>query len=146
REDDVQALAQRTLTEHGHIDVWVNNAGVTLFGSLEDAPLEEHRRVIDTNLWGAIHGARAVVPVFRRQRRGVLVNVGSVLSKIGQPFVPSYVISKFGLRGLSEALRFELADEPDIHVCSVLPYAMNTQHFQSGANYIGWQPRAMPPA
>ena len=144
-EQDVRALANAALERTGLIDVWVNNAGVTLFGSLEEGPLDEHRQVIEVNLFGAIHGARAVLPVFRRQGRGVLINVGSVLSRIGQPFVPSYVISKFALRGLTEALRAELANEPDIHVCSLLPYAVDTEHFESGANHVGRGPHAMPP-
>jgi NAD(P)-dependent dehydrogenase (short-subunit alcohol dehydrogenase family) len=146
REEDVQQLASRALELHGRIDVWVNNAGVTAFGLLESSPLEDHRRVVETNLWGAVHGARAVLPAFRRQGAGTLINVGSILSKVGQPFVPSYVISKFALRGLSEALRAELADQRDIHVCTLLPYAVNTPHFQAGANFIGREPHAMPPA
>lgn len=144
-EDQVHQLAAAALAPSGAIDVWINNAGVTCFSRLEDGPFDEHRRVIETNLYGAIYGARAVVPIFRRQRRGVLINVGSVLSKIGQPFVPSYVISKFGLRGMSEALRAELADQPDIFVCSVHPYAMDTQHFESGANHYGRSAHPMPP-
>lgn len=145
REDDVGALADAALARTGHIDVWVNNAGVTLFGSLEKAPFEEHRRVIETNLYGAMHGARAVVPIFRRQGHGVLINVGSILSKIGQPFVPSYVISKFALRGLSEALRAELADLPEVHVCTLMPYAIDTPHFESGANRVDREAFSMPP-
>lgn len=146
REEDVQKLAETAVRTFGGIDVWVNNAGVTLFGSLEEAPLEEHRRVIEVNLFGAIHGARAVLPIFRKQQRGVLINVGSILSKIGQPFVPSYVISKFALRGLSEALRAEVAEAADIHVCTLLPYAFNTPHFQTGANHTGRDAHAMAPA
>jgi short-subunit dehydrogenase len=145
-ESQVQHLAETALAQWGRIDVWINNAGVTLFGRLADAPFDEHRRVLETNVHGAIFGARAVIPTFRRQRRGVLINVGSVLSKVGQPFVPSYVISKFALRGLTEALRVELADEPGVHVCTVMPYAMNTPHFESGANEVGLEARAMPPA
>lgn len=144
-EADVHGLAATTLARFGRVDVWVNNAGVTLFGFLEDGPFEQHRRVIETNLFGSMHGARAAVPIFRKQGQGVLINVGSVLSKIGQAFVPSYVISKFALRGLSEALRVELADEPGIHVCSIYPYAIDTPHFQEGANLVGRDSRAMAP-
>jgi NAD(P)-dependent dehydrogenase (short-subunit alcohol dehydrogenase family) len=144
-EAQVQALVDAALAHFGHIDVWVNNAGVTLFSLLEDAPFAEHRRVIETNLIGAMLGARAVIPVFRRQRRGVLINVGSILSRVGQPYVPSYVISKFGLHGLTEALRTEFADDPDIHVCGLYPYTVDTQHFQAGANWMGRQARALPP-
>jgi NAD(P)-dependent dehydrogenase (short-subunit alcohol dehydrogenase family) len=145
REDDVRALVDAALALRGRIDVWVNNAGVTLFAPLEGAPFEEHRRVIEVNLFGAMYAARAVVPVFRRQRRGVMINVGSILSKIGQPFVPSYVISKFALRGLTEALRTELADLRDVHVCSLLPYAIDTPHFESGGNRVGREAFSMPP-
>jgi NAD(P)-dependent dehydrogenase (short-subunit alcohol dehydrogenase family) len=145
QEVDVVGLAHRALALSGKIDVWVNNAGVTAFGMLESTPLAEHRRVLETNLWGAVHGARAVLPSFKRQGYGVLINVGSILSKVGQPFVPSYVISKFALRGLSEALRAELANQPRIHVCTLLPYAIDTQHFQTGANFVGRQAHAMPP-
>ncbi len=145
RELEVRALADAALAKWGRIDVWINNAGVTAFGRLDAGPLDEHRRVLETNLIGSIHGARAVLPVFWRQKRGVLINVGSILSKMGQAFVPSYVISKFGLRGLSEALRVEVADEPEIHVCTFMPYAIDTQHFESGANRTGLQARAMPP-
>lgn len=144
-EDDVMRLAERALEVTGRIDIWVNNAGVTAFGALEDGPFEIHRRVIETNLFGAMYGARAVMPIFRHQRAGVMINVGSILSKIGQPYVPSYVISKFAVRGLTETLRTATADDPDIHICSLLPYAIDTPHFQEGANLMGLDARAMPP-
>jgi short-subunit dehydrogenase len=145
RDDDVKRLVERSLERSGVIDVWVNNAGVTLFSLFERAPLEEHRRVIETNLFGAMRCAHALMPILRAQGHGVLINVGSILSKIGQPFVPSYVISKFALRGLSEALRTEISDRPNVHVCSFLPYALDTQHFEHGANRVGLEPRPLPP-
>ena len=144
-EAEVEQLVKRTLDELGFIDVWINNAAVTLFAPLEQAPFEDHKRVIETNLFGAMYSARAVLPVFRRQRRGVMINVGSVLSEVGHAFVPSYVISKFGLHGLSEALRVEVADEPDIHVCTVLPFTIDTPHFEHAANHIQRAPYALPP-
>ncbi len=144
-ESAVERLAAAALAEWGTIDVWINNAGVTLYGLLEQGPVEQHLRVIETNLYGAIYGARAVVPLFRQLHRGVLINIGSVLSGVGQAFVPSYVVSKFGVHGLSEALRVELADEPEIHVCTVFPYAINTQHFQVAANLLDRAPFALPP-
>lgn len=141
----VNELAARAVEFGGRIDAWVNNAGVTSFGSLEGTPLETLRRVVDVNLWGSVHGARAVLPLFERQGHGVLVNVGSILSKVGQPFVPAYVISKFAVHGLSEALRAQVAGQRDIHVCTLMPYAIDTPHFQAGANLIGRMPFAMPP-
>ncbi len=144
-EIEVGALADAALAEYGRIDVWVNNAGVTLYERLSDGPMDEHRRVIETNLFGSIYGARVAVPVFRTQRRGHLINVGSVLSMVGQGFVPSYVISKFGLHGVSEALRAELADEPEIYVSTLMPFTVDTQHFETAANRLHRAPRALPP-
>ncbi|HET9956071.1 MAG TPA: SDR family oxidoreductase [Polyangiaceae bacterium] len=144
-EVQVLRLAARTLELLGRIDVWVNNAGVTVFARLHEVPFREHQRVLDTNLNGAMYGARAVMPIFSRQGHGTLINVGSIVSKIGQPFVPSYAVSKFALRGLSEVLRVEYADHPKIHVCLLMPYAIDTPHFESGANHLGRQPHAMPP-
>jgi NAD(P)-dependent dehydrogenase (short-subunit alcohol dehydrogenase family) len=145
RDEDVVLLVERALSLEGRVDVWVNNAGVTLFAMLEEASLDDHRRVIETNLFGAMRCARVVVPIFRRQGTGVMINVGSILSRIGQPFVPSYVISKFALRGMTEALRVEFADRPDVHFCTLLPYAVSTQHFETGANRLGRPPRPVPP-
>jgi NAD(P)-dependent dehydrogenase (short-subunit alcohol dehydrogenase family) len=141
----VRRLAEAALGVTGRIDVWVNNAGVTTFAPLLAGPIEDHRRVFETNVYGAIHGARAVLPTFCRQHAGVLINVSSVLGKVGQPYVPSYVISKFALQGLAETLRTALAEEPAIHVCTLLPYAVNTPHFEHGADRVGLDARAMPP-
>lgn len=101
----LERLRDIALETWGRVDVWVNNAGTTYFARLDEGDMRAHRRVIETNLIGAMVAARCVLPVFRRQRSGTLINVGSVLSQVGQPFVPAYVVSKFGVRGLSEAVR-----------------------------------------
>jgi NAD(P)-dependent dehydrogenase (short-subunit alcohol dehydrogenase family) len=145
RDEDVTRLVERALTLRGRLDVWVNNAEVTLFAHLEDAPLDDHRQVLETNLFGAMRCARAVAPIFRLQNHGVMINLGSILSRIGQPFVPSYVISEFALRGLTEALRIEFADRPDVHFCLLLPHAVGAQHFETGTNHIGRRPWSDPP-
>ncbi len=144
-EEDVNALAAAAMTRFGQIEARVNNAGVTLYSPFEDDAVSEHLRVIETNLFGAIYGARATIPIFRAQEHGILINMGSVLSHVGQARVPSYVISKLGVRGLTEAVGVELADLPNVHVCSVFPFALDTPHFQTGANRMGREPRALPP-
>jgi NAD(P)-dependent dehydrogenase (short-subunit alcohol dehydrogenase family) len=141
----VHRLAAKALELSGRIDVWINNAGVTVFAPLDEGPFEPHKRVIETNVYGAMFGARAILPVFRRQHAGILINVSSVLGKVGQPYVPSYVISKFALQGLAETLRTAVADEPNIHVCTLLPYSIDTPHFEHGANRVGLDARALPP-
>ncbi len=120
-EADVDHLARTVLERWGRIDVWINNAGVTLFARLEEATLALHERVIVTNLFGAMAGARAAIPVFRRQHAGILVNMGSVLSELGHGYVPSYAISKFAPHGMSESLRVSVADEPAIQSLHGVP-------------------------
>jgi short-subunit dehydrogenase len=144
-ESELRRLRDETLARWGRIDVWVNNAGTTYFARLDEGELAAHRRVIETNLVAAMVATRLVLPIFRRQRAGTFINIGSVLSQIGQTFVPAYVISKFGLKGLSEAVRADVADLPGIHVSTVLPYAVDTPHFQDAANATGKQARAMQP-
>ncbi|AGP42075.1 SDR family oxidoreductase [Sorangium cellulosum] len=143
----VLEIARRTAEAFGRIDVWVNNAAVTLFGLFEQTPSEPYRRVIETNLFGYIHGARAALAQFRRQGSGVLINVGSMVSKLSEPYVSAYVASKHAIRGLSQSLRQELQvlRARDIHVSTVLPATIDTPFFQHAGNYTGRTPKAMPP-
>ena len=143
----VQELARRAVERFGGIDVWVNNAAVGLFSRFEDAPLADYRRVIETDLFGYVYGARAVLPLFYRQDRGVLINVGSIMSDVPAPYNSAYVIAKHGVRALGESLRQEaqLAGADNIHVCTVMPATIDTPFFQHAANYTGRAVKAMPP-
>jgi NAD(P)-dependent dehydrogenase (short-subunit alcohol dehydrogenase family) len=144
-EGAVAELARRAVERFGRIDIWVNNAGVYLLGSLEATPPEAFRRVLETNFFGYVHGARAVLPRFRDQGHGVLINNASVYSHVGAPWLTAYVSSKFAVRGFSEALRQELADLPDVHVCTVSPSPIDSPIFASAANYSGRAVKAPPP-
>jgi short-subunit dehydrogenase len=143
----VQRAAQEAVDAFGRIDAWINNAGVTMLGKFEDCPSLVYRRVIETNLFGYIHGARAAMPVFRRQGRGTLVNVASMNGKFGAPYASAYTASKFAIVGWSESLRMELRLEKadEIHVCTILPASIDTPLFQHAANYSGRAVKAMRP-
>ncbi|HLL51791.1 MAG TPA: SDR family oxidoreductase [Thermomicrobiales bacterium] len=143
----VQELARRAIERFGRIDVWVNNAAVGLFSRFEDAPLSDYLRVIETDLFGYIYGARAALPLFYRQGHGVLINVGSIMSDVPAPYNSAYVIAKHGVRALGESLRQEaqLAGAKDINVCTVMPATIDTPFFQHSANYTGRAVKAMPP-
>lgn len=145
--EDVEDLARRTVEGFGHIDVWVNCAAVSLFGPFTEVPLEDFRRVVEVNLMGYVHGARAALPRFRDRGRGVLIDVSSIVGVVAQPYTHAYGASKFAVRGLSSSLRQELALEgaDEIHVCTVLPGAVDTPIFQHAANYTGRKVLAMPP-
>lgn len=136
-EQAVQSLARTAIEQFGHIDVWVNNAGVSLFARFEEAPSDAYRRVIETNLFGTIHGARAALPYFREQGSGVLINMSSVFGTIGAPYLSAYITTKFGIRGLSESLRQEVRDVKHIHVSTIMPASIDTPIFQHAANFTG---------
>ncbi len=143
----VHELARRALEAFGRIDVWVNNAAVGLFSRFEDAPIADFHRVIETDLFGYVYGARAVLPLFYREGRGTLINVGSIMSEVPGPYVSAYAIAKHGVRALGECLRQEvqLAGVDDIKICTVLPATIDTPFFQHAANYTGRAVKAMPP-
>jgi len=136
-EGAVREVASAALESFGRVDMWVNNSAVSLFCRFEEAPPHLFRRVIETNLFGYVHGARAALPIFRQQKEGVLVNVSSVFGAVGAPYLSAYVISKWAIRAFGECLRQELADADGIYVCTVLLASTDTPLFQQAANYTG---------
>lgn len=145
-EEAVLDLAQRAADRFGRIDAWVNNAAVSVFGNIEEIPMEAVRRTIETNLIGYIHGIRAALPHLRAAGGGVIVNVSSVVVKAPQPYTVPYTVSKCGVCGLSDAVRMELhGKKPEIHVCTVLPPSVDTPVFQHAGNYSGSAVRPMNP-
>ena len=145
--DDVQEIANRALKQFGRIDVWVNNAGVGAVGRFDEIPLDEHEQLIKTNLMGTIYGSSAALRLFRKRRRGVLINVASVEGKQAFAYHASYAASKHAIVGLSSALRQELAvnNDRNIFVCTVMPSAINTPFFRHAANHTGKKVVAPPP-
>jgi short-subunit dehydrogenase len=113
-------------------------------GMFEEVPTEAHRRLIDINLFGVIHGAKAALPIFRRQGRGVLINVASVAGKAGYRLASSYCASKAAVRGLSEALRQETLGT-GVSVVTVFPGPVDTPLFNQSANFTGRKLRPLTP-
>jgi NAD(P)-dependent dehydrogenase (short-subunit alcohol dehydrogenase family) len=144
-EEALEAFAAATEERFGRIDVWVNNAATMAYGNFEDIPSEVFRRVVETNLMGQVHGARAALRRFRRQGSGVLINMSSVWGRVPSPQVAPYVTSKHAIRAFSECLHSELRDEPDIHVATVVPQAVDTPIFEHAGNYTSRQVRPIPP-
>ena len=126
------------LRENGRIDVLVNNAGYSIFGSLEELSLEEIKDEFETNFFGAVRAAKAVIPAMRKQSRGIIVNISSVGGKVGLlPFFTAYHASKFALEGYTESLRQEVV-EFGINVILIEPGAVGTNfmdNMKTGKNY-----------
>ncbi len=142
-ESAVEALAGHAVDRFGRLDVWVNNAGVFAMGRLEETPAAVFRRVMDTNLFGYVHGARAAIPHLKRHG-GVLVNVASVAAKVGFPYYTAYNASKFAIAGFSESLRQEVK-QAGVEVCTVFPASVDTPLFEHAANFTGREIKPMPP-
>jgi NAD(P)-dependent dehydrogenase (short-subunit alcohol dehydrogenase family) len=145
QEDQVEELGRRALERFGRIDVWFNNAGVGIFGRFEDLPTDAWHRVIETNVFGYVHGAKVAMRQFRRQGRGVLIQNASIVGRTAKPDSTAYATSKFAVRGFSEALRMEVLDQPGIAVCTILPSVIDTPFFEHAANYSHHKVRAAPP-
>jgi len=148
--DVTDAQAMRKLAETanefgGSIDIWINNAGVLAAGEFTETPVTVHDRVIRTNLLGYLHGAYAVLPYFKSQKYGVLINNISVGGWIPVPYGVGYSASKFGLRGFSLALRGELGRYKNIHICDLYPAFLDSPGIQHAANYTGHYLKPAPP-
>jgi NAD(P)-dependent dehydrogenase (short-subunit alcohol dehydrogenase family) len=142
----VRELAGAAASAFGGIDVWVNNAGTSMWGPFEGIPLESQARLIELNLLGAIYGCHAALPhFFDRGGRGVIVNVSSIFGRVPMPWAASYSASKAGLAGFTEALRFELSSHSEIEVCGVYPAYVDTPTYLNSANYTGRALRPVPP-
>lgn len=143
-EEAVDDLADEALGRYGRIDAWINNAAVSLFARFEEAPTDAFRQVVETNLFGYVHGARSAIRAFREQGYGNLINVSSMVSKGGQAYTSAYAASKSAINGLSTSLRQELEDT-DIDVSVVMPASIDTPLFQQAANYTGRAVKPMDP-
>lgn len=145
RAEDVEHLAQQALARFGHIDVWINDAGVGLIGRFDQVPVEHHARVVDVNLKGVIYGSHAALQQFLRQGEGTLVNVGSVESEVPLAYQATYSATKHAVLALGRALNEEmrLAGQPRIRVATVMPFATDTPLYDHVANFSGHTPRSM---
>jgi len=110
-------------------------------------PLVDHIQVIETDLLGTVYGSYAALKRFLIQDTGTVINIASMIGKIPAPYYASYAAAKHGVVGLSAALRQELSTQnlPNIHVCTVMPMAMDTEFFQHAANYTGHETVPIPP-
>jgi NAD(P)-dependent dehydrogenase (short-subunit alcohol dehydrogenase family) len=140
-ESSVDALARAAVERFGRVDVWVNNAATSIYGRLETTDSRPVRRLFDVNVFGYLFGARAALRQFRVQGSGTLIDVASMLGKVAGPWQGHYAMTKHAIVAMDEALRTELIDAPDIHVCTVMPAAIDTPFYGHAANYSGRRPK-----
>src|SRR5215470_4970238 len=125
-EPAMTSFVDRTVERFGQLDVMMCNAGFGIYGAIDDISADQMRKLMDVNYFGTFYAARAALAVFRRQQRGHLVIVSSIVGKRGVPYMGAYSATKFAQIGLAECLRSELHGT-DIHVSVVCPVSTATE-------------------
>lgn len=144
-EGDVNKIAAEALNRFGRFDTWVNNAGVSIYGKLEEVSIDDMRRLFETNFWGVVYGSLIAARNLKRTG-GAIINVGSTLSDRAIPLQGIYCASKHAVKGFTDALRMELeADGAPISVTLIKPSAIDTPYKEHAKNYLETQPENPPP-
>lgn len=143
---DVERIATAAIARFGRIDTWINNAGVSIFGRLDEVHEEDSRRLFDINFWGVVHGSLTALPHLK-QSCGTLINLGSEVSDAVVPLQGMYSASKHAVKGFTDALRVELeeVDKAPISITLVQPTAVNTPFPQHAKNYMTAEPKLPTP-
>ena len=121
----VKEAIKKIVNERGTIDVLVNNAGYALVGPLEELSIQEFKEQFETNVFGVIRVIKEILPIMRKQRHGIIVNISSVAGRTGFPLTSAYVSSKFALEGLSESIAYEI-EQFGIKVILIEPGVIKT--------------------
>jgi short-subunit dehydrogenase len=142
----VSHLAKETVMNFGRIDTWVNDAGVSMYGTIEETSVEEIEQVIQVTLMGVFYGVKAAVPYMRANGGGTIINIGSALSERAIPLQGPYSAAKHGVKGLTESLRMELQHTgANIDVTLIMPASINTPFFSNARSKMQVKPQPMPP-
>ena len=142
----VEAAAAVIEEQLGPIDVWVNNAMLSVFSPIAELSAEEIRRVTEVTYLGYVHGTLSALRRMRPRNRGVIVQVGSALAFRAIPLQAAYCAAKHAIEGFTEALRCELLhDESNVRVTMVQLPALNTPHFSVVRTRLPRHPKPVPP-
>lgn len=145
RREDVQKIADAAIEHFGGFDTWINNAGLSMYGRLEEISDEDSHRLFDTNFWGVVSGS-LIAAKHLRSRGGAIINLGSVVSDVAIPLQGMYSASKHAVKGFTDALRIELKeDKAPVSVTLIKPAAINTPYPQHAKNYTDHELTLPPP-
>jgi short-subunit dehydrogenase len=143
---EVERVAAAAVARFGRIDTWVNDAGVGMYGRLEEVSEQDSRRLFDTNFWGVVNGSLAALPHLRRGG-GALINIGSEVSEAAVPLLGMYVASKHAVKGFTDTLRVEVedVDQAPVSITLIMPTAVDTPFPQHARNYQDQEPKLPDP-
>lgn len=144
--EQVQAAAERVEETWGPIDVWVNNAMVSVFSPIVEMTADEFRRVTEVTYLGSVYGTLAALRSMRPRNRGVIVQVGSALAKRSIPLQGAYCAAKHAMAGFTESLRVELMhDRSSVKVTFLELPAVNTPQFDWSKSRMPNRAQPVPP-
>jgi short-subunit dehydrogenase len=140
------AAAREAVEHFGRIDTWVNNAGVSIYGRLDEVSDADSRRLFDTNFWGVVNGSLAALP-YLKAHGGSLINVGSEVSEAVVPLQGIYTASKHAVKGFTDALRVEIEelDKAPVSITLIQPTAVDTPFPHHARNYMEREPKLPTP-
>jgi short-subunit dehydrogenase len=142
--DQVEAAAEQIENELGPIDVWVNNAMISVFGPFKELEAKDFKRVTEVTYLGQVYGTQAALKRMLPRDKGSIILVGSALAYRGIPLQSAYCGAKHGIQGFFDSLRSELIhDKSNIHLSMVQLPAMNTTQFKFVKSYLPNKPRPM---
>jgi short-subunit dehydrogenase len=144
--EEVEQVARIAVQRFGRIDTWVNNAGLSIYGRLDEITEEDSRRLFDINFWGVYNGCLAALP-FLKEQGGALINVGSEVSDAVVPLQGMYSASKHAVKGFTDALRVEIQelDDAPVSITLIQPTAVDTPFPQHARNYMDKEPKLPTP-
>jgi NADP-dependent 3-hydroxy acid dehydrogenase YdfG len=143
--DELEQVAATAVDRFGGFDTWVNNAGVGIWGLIEEVSEQDRRRLFATNFWGVVYGCDIAVEHLK-SKGGAIINIGSVTSDRALPLQGIYSASKHAVKGYTDALRMELeAEEAPISVTLIKPAAIGTPMPQHVKNYHREEAKFPPP-
>ncbi|AYA36257.1 SDR family NAD(P)-dependent oxidoreductase [Hymenobacter oligotrophus] len=141
-----RAIAEKALATFGGFDTWINNAGVSIYGKVEEVPMEDMRQLFEVNFWGLVHGSLEAAKHLK-QKGGAIINVGSILSDVTAILQTIYSASKHAVKGFTDGLRMELEmDGAPVAVTLIQPAAIDTPYPVHAKNYMEREAKHAPPA
>lgn len=123
--NEIENVIKEIYEKYGHIDILINNAGISANKKIEDTTNKEFKRIMNLNVNAIFNMTKAVVPIMKEQKSGVILNTSSMVSLYGQPAGVGYPTSKFAVNGLTKSLARELAPY-NIRINAVAPGIINT--------------------
>ncbi len=135
----IEALFELTVAELGGLDILINNAGIGIFGTVEEMSADDFRAVMETNLFGVFYCSHEAIPLMKQRGGGYIINISSLAGANPHPRMAAYNASKFGLNGFSEALMQEVRHD-GIKVSYIMPGSVNTEFAgDSPSDKNSWQ-------